>query len=147
TSTVVPAKAGTHTPRIFNWNETLQQSFVSREHGGYGSPPSRGRRLIIFATPDRNTRSHLSRRARPASPRAAAKRLDRPRRKYETRHSRHRDRRRRASRRAIAYRIFGPRNLPAIFSDRRSRCRPRIRRQSSLPPIAGSAGPITGIPA
>jgi hypothetical protein len=38
-SAVVPAKAGTHTPGIFNWNETVQQSCVSHEHGGYGSPP------------------------------------------------------------------------------------------------------------
>jgi hypothetical protein len=38
---VVPAQAGTHTLRIFNWNETLRQSFLSRGHGGYGSPPAR----------------------------------------------------------------------------------------------------------
>src|ERR1700754_1267411 len=50
--TVVPAKAGTHTPRIFNWNETLQQSLLSREHGGYGSPPSRGRRCLNNSPPN-----------------------------------------------------------------------------------------------
>jgi hypothetical protein len=43
-TSVVPAKAGTHTPKIFNWNEMLQPSFVSRNLGGYGAPPSRGRR-------------------------------------------------------------------------------------------------------
>src|SRR3954468_5365780 len=40
-SPVVAAKAGTHTPGVSNWNETLQQSLKPREHGGYGSPPSR----------------------------------------------------------------------------------------------------------
>src|ERR1700733_12867465 len=57
---VVPANAGTHTPRIFNWNETLQQSCVSREHGGYGSRRSPGRPveraallLLVLLAPDR----------------------------------------------------------------------------------------------
>ncbi len=36
---VVPAKAGTHTPRIFNWNEKLQRGLLNRECSGYGSPP------------------------------------------------------------------------------------------------------------
>src|SRR4051812_40502262 len=59
-SAVVPAKAGTHTPRVSNWNETLQQSLKTREHGGYGSPPSRGRQIILALRGDDEVHATLS---------------------------------------------------------------------------------------
>src|SRR3954470_11031383 len=41
---VVPAEAGTHNPRPFNRTKMVETACRITNDGGYGSPPSRGRR-------------------------------------------------------------------------------------------------------